>query len=90
MPKVPKQTEAKRDGVINPQNYNFNQFNTENFDAQKKYQTKQRAQIKKIPKAEYMSTDEESDDGLISHPPSWQSDTFARIKNLDSTYLEAK
>ena len=26
MPKIPKQAEAKRDGVINPQNYNFNQF----------------------------------------------------------------
>ena len=26
--KVPKQAEAKRDGVINPQNYNFNQFQT--------------------------------------------------------------
>ena len=24
--KLPKQAEAKRDGVINPQNYNFNQF----------------------------------------------------------------
>ena len=24
--KVPKQAEAKRDGVINPQNYNFSQF----------------------------------------------------------------
>ena len=23
---VPKQAEAKRDGVINPQNYNFSQF----------------------------------------------------------------
>ena len=23
-PKVPKQAQAKRDGVINPQNYNFN------------------------------------------------------------------
>ena len=23
---VPKQAEAKRDGVTNPQNYNFNQF----------------------------------------------------------------
>ena len=31
-PKVPKQAEAKRDGVINPQNYNFNRFNTKNFD----------------------------------------------------------
>ena len=25
-PKVTKQGEAKRDGVINPKNYNFNQF----------------------------------------------------------------
>ena len=24
--KVPKQAEAKRDGVINPHNYNFSQF----------------------------------------------------------------
>ena len=24
MPKMPKQAEAKRDGVINPENYNFN------------------------------------------------------------------
>ena len=24
--KVPRQAEAKRSGVINPQNYNFNQF----------------------------------------------------------------
>ena len=27
-PKVPKQAKAIRDGVINPQNYNFNQFLT--------------------------------------------------------------
>ena len=33
--KVQKQAEAKRDGVINPKNYNFNQFNTDNFDALK-------------------------------------------------------
>ena len=25
-PKVPKQGKAKRDGVINPQNYNLNKF----------------------------------------------------------------
>ena len=25
-PKVPNQAKAKRDGVINPQNYNFRQF----------------------------------------------------------------
>ena len=36
---MPKQAEAKRDGVINPQNYNFNQFNTENFDALKRYES---------------------------------------------------
>ena len=32
-PRVPKQAEAKLDGVINPQNHNFNQFYTEYFDA---------------------------------------------------------
>ena len=26
VPNVPKQAEAERDGVINPQNYNFKQF----------------------------------------------------------------
>ena len=26
IPKVPKQAEAKKDGVINPQNYNLYQF----------------------------------------------------------------
>ena len=31
---MPKQAEAERDSVINPQNYNFN-FYTENFDAPK-------------------------------------------------------
>ena len=36
---LPKQTEAKRDGVINPQNYNFKQFNTENLDALKRYES---------------------------------------------------
>ena len=25
-PKVPQQAEAKRDGIINPQHYNFKQF----------------------------------------------------------------
>ena len=34
-PKVPKQAKAIRDGVINPQNYNFNQLYSENFDALK-------------------------------------------------------
>ena len=33
--KVPKQAKAKRDGVTNPQNYNFNQFLHGNFDALK-------------------------------------------------------
>ena len=28
MPKMPNQAEAKRDGVINPKNYNFNKFST--------------------------------------------------------------
>ena len=37
--KMPKRAEAKRDCVINPQNYNFNQFNTEYFDALKCYES---------------------------------------------------
>ena len=37
--KCQKQAEAKRDGVINPQNYNFNQFYTENFDILKRYES---------------------------------------------------
>ena len=32
--KMPRQAKAKRDGVINPQNYNFN-FDMQNFDALK-------------------------------------------------------
>ena len=33
---MPKHTEAKRDGMVNPQNYNFNyMFETEKFDALK-------------------------------------------------------
>ena len=31
--KVAKQADAKRDGVINPQNYHCNQFQREIFDA---------------------------------------------------------
>ena len=39
-PKVPKQAEAKRDGVINPQKLHFlNNFKTENFDALKRYES---------------------------------------------------
>ena len=29
--KLPKQVKAKRDGVINPQNYDFNQFQRRKF-----------------------------------------------------------
>lgn len=48
-----------------------------------------RAQIKKILKVDFMSSDEECDDGFITHPPSWQNDTFARLKTkLDTVYLE--
>ena len=36
---LPKQAKAKRDGVINPQNFNFNQLNAENFDALKRYKS---------------------------------------------------
>ena len=38
--KCQKQAETKRDGVINPQNYNFNQFLTRNFFVlSKRYET---------------------------------------------------
>ena len=37
-PKVPNQAKAKRDGVINPKNYNFSQINTENVHALKRYE----------------------------------------------------
>ena len=33
------QAEANRDGVINQQNYIFKNFNTENFDALKRYES---------------------------------------------------
>ena len=33
--KVPKQAKAKKDGAINPENYNFNQFQHRQFDALK-------------------------------------------------------
>ena len=36
---APKQAEAKRDGVINPQNYNFRSFQHGNFDALKRYES---------------------------------------------------
>ena len=36
---MPKQAEYKRGGVINPQNYNFNNLNTENVDALKRYES---------------------------------------------------
>ena len=38
VPKVPKEAEAKRDGVINPQNYNFYQFEHSKLDALKTLQ----------------------------------------------------
>jgi len=37
-----------------------------------------------------MSSDEECDDGFITHQPSWQSDKFKTYKQkLDSKYLTA-
>ena len=33
----PNITETKRNGVINPHHYNFDTFNTEKFDALKRY-----------------------------------------------------
>ena len=36
---MPKEASAKRDGVINPQNYNFYQFWHRTFDALKRYES---------------------------------------------------
>ena len=38
MPKLPKRGKAKRDGVINPKYYNFNEFRHGKFDALKTLQ----------------------------------------------------
>ena len=38
VPKLPKEAKAKRDGVINPQNYKFYHFKTANLDALKTLQ----------------------------------------------------
>ena len=37
--KVPKRAKAKRHGVINPQNYNFNQFYTDILMLSKRYES---------------------------------------------------
>ena len=36
---MPNQGKAKRDGVINPQNYNFSQFYHGKFDVLKRYES---------------------------------------------------
>lgn len=36
-----------------------------------------------------MSSDEEADEGFLTHPYSWESDSFKKIKeSLDKTYLD--
>ena len=54
------------------------------------WQTEQRRnQIRKILNVDLTSSDEECDDGFITHPPSWQSDIFAKVKSkLDRIFLE--
>ena len=50
-----------------------------------------RAQIKKTLKIDFMWKDDECDDGFITHPPSWQNDTFAKLKSkLDTVYLDIR
>lgn len=37
----------------------------------------------------YMSSDEEGDDGFVSHPYSWESEELQKVKgSLDKKYLE--
>ncbi|KAL3855329.1 hypothetical protein ACJMK2_014545 [Sinanodonta woodiana] len=51
---------------------------------------KKKAKVRKVLDKVYMSSDEEgADGGLVSHPPSWESDTFQKVKEiLDSKYLD--
>ncbi|XP_013392242.1 uncharacterized protein LOC106160245 [Lingula anatina] len=48
-----------------------------------------RAQIRSAIEIKYTSSDEECDDGFITHPPSWQSDKFAQVKRaLDRCFVD--
>ena len=57
--KVPKQAEAKRDGVINPQNYNFSQFLTRKIlMLSKRYESTEvdRRTLRHVPSGTHWST----------------------------------
>ena len=68
--KVPKQAEAKRDGVINPQNYNFNQFETRKiFMLSKRYESTEvdRRTWLHVPSGTHWSTSSDTHQVVVIH-----------------------
>lgn len=62
-------------------------------DKKKNWTEEKRASVRKILNTKqaykYMSSDEEGVDGFLSHPYSWESDTWKHVKeSLDAKYLE--
>lgn len=62
---------------------------------EKKTNWNKRAKVKSLLESKgakkLMSSDEEGNDGFISHPYSWESDTWRQIKDsLDAKYIDAK
>ena len=57
-PNVPKQAEAKRDGVINPQNYYFNQFYQGKFRCSQNATNQQKSTVElvHVPSGTHWST----------------------------------
>lgn len=62
-------------------------------DKKKNWTEEKRASVRKFLNTKhaykYMSSDEEGADGFLSHPYSWESDTWKHVKeSLDAKYLE--
>ncbi|KAL3836531.1 hypothetical protein ACJMK2_021955 [Sinanodonta woodiana] len=60
------------------------------LDKKETWNLGKKAKVRKVLDKVYMSSDEEgADSGLVSQPPSWESDTFQKVKEIvDSKYLD--
>ncbi|KAL3870766.1 hypothetical protein ACJMK2_038809 [Sinanodonta woodiana] len=60
------------------------------LDKKETWSLEKKAKLRKVLDKVYMSSDEEgADSGLVSQPPSCESDTFQKVKEiLDSKYLD--
>ncbi|KAL3888900.1 hypothetical protein ACJMK2_001260 [Sinanodonta woodiana] len=60
------------------------------LDKKETWSLEKKAKVRKVLDKVYKSSDEEgADGGLVSQPPSWESDTFQKVKEiLDSKYLD--